>query len=339
MPDEKVCLCGIPVSILLLRYYPQWGRFFGEWGIGQNCGITRNKNALGCLCLVFGLFFFWHLLNTLQLQKSKARRDELLLCAGFLCMVAYLFKGLHCGTALMALLVAMVFLVLVGRPFVDRRLIGAYVFAGVIALLATEATFGLLDYVLDFLGKDPTLTGRTKLWKELLQFDINPLFGTGFESFWTGDRLATLWAAHWWMPTQAHNGYLETYLNLGLVGLFILIAVIVATYRKSRLEFLNNFEWGRFRLSLLAAILLYNWTEAAFKLLNGLWFIFYIIALECPKGRLTSVEPSFRTTDSDEDRELAYAEEETLKWKAATSSVDLKALEIDQTRSARFRRA
>src|SRR5262249_2115901 len=120
---------------------------------------------------------------------------------------------------------------------------------------------------------------------------------------------------------EAHNGYLETYLNLGLIGLFILISVIVTTYRKTRLEFLTNFEWGRFRLTLLAALLLYNWTEAAFKLLNPLWFIFYIIALECPKGRLTSGEPSFRTAGSHGDRELVYAEEETLTWKAATSSV------------------
>lgn len=295
----------LPISILFIRYYPEWGRFWSEWGIGQNCGITTNKNALGCLCLTFGFFFFWHFLNTLQLQKSKGRRDELFLCVGFLCMVAYLFKGLHCATALMALLVAMVILVLLGRPFVNRKLIGVYAVAGVIVLLAADATFGLFDYILDFLGKDPTLTGRTELWKELLQFDINPLFGTGFESFWTGQRLQTLAAAHWWKPNQAHNGYLETYLNLGLVGLFILIGVIVTTYRKSRLEFLTNFEWGRFRLSLLAAILLYNWTEAAFKLLNGLWFLFYIIALDYSRAENEAVQADDYSADFEPITELA----------------------------------
>jgi exopolysaccharide production protein ExoQ len=312
----------LPVSILFIKYYPQWGRFFSSWGVGQNCGITLSKNELGQHCMVFGLFFFCYLLNTLRLEKSKSRRDELLLCWAFIAMVAYLFRRLHCATALMTLIVGIAIVVVTMLPFVNRKLIGVYAVAGVIAILAADATFGLFDYILDFLGKDPTLTGRTELWKELVQFDINPLFGTGFESFWTGERLQTLWAAHWWKPNQAHNGYLETYLNLGLVGLFILIGVIVTTYRKIRLEFLNNFEWGRFRLSLLAAILLYNWTEAAFKLLNGLWFIFYIIALKCPKGRLTSVETSFSTTESDEDRELTYAEEETLKWKRATSCVE-----------------
>ena len=77
--------------------------------------------------------------------------------------------------------------------------------------------------MIQLLGKDPTLTDRTLLWAELLKVDINPLFGTGFESFWLGERFRSFTASHWWAPNEAHNGYLETYLNLGLVGLFLLI--------------------------------------------------------------------------------------------------------------------
>ena len=44
-----------------------------------------------------------------------------------------------------------------------------------------------------------------------------------FASFWLGDRSNALCPMAF-RPTQAHNGYIEIYLNLGLVGLFFLVA-------------------------------------------------------------------------------------------------------------------
>jgi len=44
---------------------------------------------------------------------------------------------------------------------------------------------------------------------------VNPWIGAGFESFWLGPRLNKLWAQYNFMPNQAHNGYIEIYLNLG----------------------------------------------------------------------------------------------------------------------------
>jgi len=75
-----------------------------------------------------------------------------------------------------------------------------------------------------------------------LQTDTNPLFGAGFESYWLGERTAKMWAMpeFWWHPNEAHNGYLELYLNLGIIGLCIFAGVIVATYKKSRMELLHN---------------------------------------------------------------------------------------------------
>ena len=64
----------------------------------------------------------------------------------------------------------------------------------------------------------------------------------------------------------------------------MLLGLIIATFRKVRLELLRNFQFGRFRLAVLVAVVLYNWTEAAFKGLSPVWFAFYVIALELPKA-------------------------------------------------------
>src|SRR3984893_16756181 len=79
-------------------------------------------------------------------------------------------------------------------------------------------------------GRDPTLTGRSNIWKAVLSTNTNPLIGTGYESFWLGPRLNHVWQLAG-QVNEAHNGYLEIYLTLGLVGVFLLFLFIIASYR------------------------------------------------------------------------------------------------------------
>jgi len=204
--------------------------------------------------------------------------------------------------------------ILLGQQWVKKRSIPAYAALIVVTLGVAEFAFGIFEYVIDLTGHSSTIAGREELWRELLVFPINRIFGTGFESFWLGDRLQAIWEAHWWHPIQAHNGYLETYLNLGVVGLFLLLGLIISTFRKISLELLTNFEWGRFRLSLLVAILFHNWTEATFRGLGLSWFVFYIIAMEYPNAQFASEKLSSETNEPEDDRELAYFPDKVQTW-------------------------
>jgi exopolysaccharide production protein ExoQ len=100
-----------------------------------------------------------------------------------------------------------------------------------------------------------------------------------------GQRLQTLWAKKQMFQhlNESHNGYLETYLNLGVIGLCLLLACIIAAYRKARLELFRNVQFGRFRLGVLAAVIAHDWTEVSFRGPNALWLLFYIIAIEHPR--------------------------------------------------------
>ena len=300
----------IPVSVLFIKYYPQWGRGFDQWSGGAvNTGITTNKNALGYDCLILGFFFYWHLLQTRRTEKRKARRNELLLIAGFLIMISWLLWTAHSSTSLLSLLLGAFVMALLDLGFVNKRLIGTYVIAGIVIYVLADATFGISGRVIELLGKTPTLTDRTLLWEDVLKVKINPIFGAGFESFWLGERYQKFAESRWWQPNQAHNGYLETYLSLGLVGLSLLVGLLIATFWKARRELWLNFEWGRFRLGFLAAVVVYNWTEASFKALHPVWFVFYLIALDYPKPELDSIERS-EAIHPEEDRDLVYAQGE-----------------------------
>ena len=294
----------VPFSVLFIKYYEGIGRKFDEWtGLATNRGVATNKNGLGCICLVLGFFFFLYFLRVWRAERTRARRNEILLIGGFLFWIWWLLWKAHSMTSLLSLVIGMILMVGLGSRFLNKRLIGLYLVLAVVALAVAELGFGIFEQIVDLTGHSTTVAGRENLWGELLAFHTNPIFGVGFESFWLGDRLQALWEAHFWHPTEAHNGYLETYLNLGLIGLFILLGLIIATFRKIRLDLLANPEWGRFRLGFLIAIVLYNWTEASFKGLSLLWFAFYIIALDYPKPEYETVMESGEASDP-EDVEL-----------------------------------
>jgi hypothetical protein len=103
-------------------------------------------------------------------------------------------------------------------------------------------TVGVYANAVTLLGRNATLTDRTEVWELALRLQPNPILGAGFESFWLGQRLEDLWSKFWGKPNQAHNGYIETYLNLGLIGLVILFAPILATFRKISWDLNHRFE-------------------------------------------------------------------------------------------------
>ena len=185
----------------------------------------------------------------------------------------------------MAFLLGALIVLFLAFRWINVRRVGTYVVLGIAVCLIAGFGFGLYSDVIHLLGRNDTLTGRTDIWKMLWNWDINPVVGTGFESFWLGERRLEVQS---YLPflNEAHNGYLETYLNLGMVGVVITAAVLLATYAKARRALFDDFEFGRFRMAFLFAFIIYNWTEAAFRLNDFPFFMFFIIAIDYPVSEL-----------------------------------------------------
>ena len=267
----------VPVSILFIKYYPELGAYYDQWtGAPMYKGIAGHKNMLGADCMILGLFFSWYLIQIWRSERSRWRTRELWLVAGFLLMISWLVRKAHSATGAICLLAGVMLIMLVRVRSVKRH-IGTCLLAAVTLIMVAEVAVGISGELSEMLGRGSSLSGRTMLWARLLGLHTNPMFGTGFESFWLGNRLEQLQGIFFFIPNEAHNGYLEIYLNLGLIGLLLLTGFIIATFWRIRLDLFQNFEWGRYRLAYFAAVVLYNVTEAGFRIMNPIWFVFYLI--------------------------------------------------------------
>ena len=75
---------------------------------------------------------------------------------------------------------------------------------------------------------------------------------------------------------EAHNGYLEVYLNLGWVGVILLAGLIIAGYRNVISAFRRPQATAFLKLGFFVAAVIYNWTEAGFRETSLVWISFLI---------------------------------------------------------------
>jgi exopolysaccharide production protein ExoQ len=275
----------IAISVLFIKYYPVLGRGYDRWlGTAYYNGITTSKNLLGCDLLVFGLAALSRVARLVWDKVKWRQRGSLVAQAAILVMVVWLFSRVNSATSLACFLFGGTLIVLLtrvrnGRAATVHALVGGAVLAVAFGLLVLDGS----TYVIKALGRDATLTGRTDLWVELLRLNKQPILGTGFESYFLGDRAEYLWDKYWWHPNEAHNGYLEVYLNLGLVGAGLMIFLLAWGYRNIVAAYKKDGELGALRVALLMSALLYNLTEAAFKVMNPMWIAFLLAIAVVPE--------------------------------------------------------
>lgn len=271
----------LPTSVLFIKYLPEYGRGFDPWtGAGVSFGVTLTKNDLGYVCMVLGLFFLWNILNYKKMDDARARREELALSLFFMAMIVWLLGAANSATSLATFVIGASIMIGLRTRLVSKRRLGTYAVVAAAIVLGTEALFDIHERLVAMLGRNVTLTDRTELWADVLALQANALVGAGFESFWLGWRLDELWAMWWWRPNQAHNGFIEIYLNLGVIGIILFAALLVATFRKIAASFAAGAELAELRLALFGAILAHNYTEATFKGVHLLWTIFHVVALD-----------------------------------------------------------
>jgi O-antigen ligase len=197
-------------------------------------------------------------------------------------MVMWLFSKANSMTSLLCFVLASCLIVATSVPALGRkRAVVNMLLATVLVIPAFPLFLDTGSGLLKTVGRDATLTGRTEIWKEVLAVETSPILGAGFESFWLAAPLdRSGWSFH---VNEAHNGYLEVYLNLGWVGVVLLAAVILTGYRNVIGLLCWDSEAGTLLFAYFVVELTYSYTEAGFRMMNTVWIFFLLAAIAVPK--------------------------------------------------------
>lgn len=209
-------------------------------------GVYEAKNALASE-LAFGLIvMFLHIVSEAEEEKN--------LSPFWLAAIAFqgilLLMAKATGALLISMLIPMYFLIF--RKLRDLRLpLGWLYVAGSVGFLVFAFTIlPLFAPLLESMGKDATLTGRTELWNGIYKFmqQHNMLTGYGYGQFWMNKsnvkKLHLMYNHKSYfsrMSTGAHNQIMELWLNIGLFGIASYFLAIVGSMRYAKNMKLNEY--------------------------------------------------------------------------------------------------
>lgn len=261
-----------PLSIVFIKYFPAIGRAHTTAGDYMVAGVTTGKNPLGVLCLVGSLIFIVDLAASYKERNYDKAQVAVEVCT--LIMLFYLLALSNSMTSLLCLIIA---LSIIFSSFLKKHISKVLMAASLLYL--SGITNALTAEVYETVGRNATLTGRTGIWETVLRMQPNPLIGTGYAAFWLGDRLEEIFRLFANGPRQAHNGYIEIYLNLGILGLFILILALHSAYKRITSQPCQSSHFRAFSIGFVTIFLIHNITEATFLTISPLWFIFLFLTV------------------------------------------------------------
>jgi O-antigen ligase len=267
----------VPASVLCIKYFPNFGRYYAPWtGDVAYGGVTMNKNTLGATLILYGIVLFWELLELRGDQSKGGKKFQMSSCLLLLGMIAWLFPKAQSQTSFVCTLLGACIILAMRLPSIRSRAgrMELYVFALALLFVFLNSVFNLTGTFVHALGRNSTLTGRTEIWQRALSVPINPLVGTGYYSFWLDPKRVDIVSADYWFRlNEAHNGYIETYLNEGLIGVFLLAALLIFAFQKIKRDLVNEQSlFNAVRLALLAVAVVYNFSESAFDRQDFVWF-------------------------------------------------------------------
>lgn len=178
-------------------------------------------------------------------------------------------------------------LAMVGGFWTLRR--GGAAFA-VVAIWAAVVVAGLAIWiwdthsvaVLEALGKDPSLTGRTDIWASLMRKVADrPWTGYGYGAFWGKESAPADWVrkeTQWPVPS-AHNGWIDLLVQLGwpgaiLVGTLMALTTLITLIRST----VAGVREGWWALGFLAAFIALSLSESILLTHQSLpWVLFLAV--------------------------------------------------------------
>jgi O-antigen ligase len=218
---------AIGASVVFAIALPQFGLDLMGGHSTAWKGIFSAKNYLGNIAL-----FFLTVAVSYRGRTSALRTVRL--SQIILCLAAIAFS--RAATAYLLTAIYVVYFVVMKALHRLRK--KDYFVLCLLLLVSLSAVAVVMlawpDFLFSLLGKDSTLTGRTGIWTAAIEsIAKRPLLGYGYQAFWLGlegESYRVILVVSW-LLAQAQNGFLDVTLEMGAVGLTIVVLVFGFAFR------------------------------------------------------------------------------------------------------------
>jgi exopolysaccharide production protein ExoQ len=274
---SRVGFILLPLSLVLIRW-TNLGVEYEEDG-PHFTGVTTNKNTFGLILYVLSIGIVWNFSALLLDKKAPNRTRRLIAQGAVLACNILLLQLAHSATSVFCAALGSGLMLASNLPVIKKRPRRVHILCCGILLAGTAGMlFGGSGGVASALGRSSDFSGRTEIWAAAIASADSPLVGTGFESFWNKNAhkvRAILW---YYNPgdlsnlNSAHDGYLQIYLDIGWIGLSLILIILFGGYLRSVKALQRNRELGGLLLAFVVTCAFYNITEAGFRIMTPSWF-------------------------------------------------------------------
>ncbi|MGE0665634.1 MAG: O-antigen ligase family protein [Sphingomonadales bacterium] len=286
------------VSVMAVVLFPEFGRELFGRKMGWWKGICGINTAFGRF-MALGILVIW----CLRRVDWKLQRFDMLVFGLFLVCT---FQA-HAATAIAAVFGAYCSILAIWSRSMFNIELAPKVLIGILAGLVLLATVPFyLGDVLLLLGRDETLTNRVFIWGAAFEQGWNnPIFGVGYESFWIeGNAAAAFYNMFGSGNTRignGHNGYLDVWLELGFVGLGLMLLLLIQAFtRVVRYLTVSGEPFAEFYGGLLVFIVIYSVAEKVIFVHSEFTWMMFMTGLMALRWRLaTASQPESVRTDWD----------------------------------------
>jgi len=252
------------LSLACIVLFPRYGiSREGEW-----LGVFDYKNALGT-AMGLSLLVEWQLPSVTRLSKVLK----------ILAVLLYAVLLLNSDSVTPAVAFVGTLVLLNIYKFAALRLrVPLYAFFVIIAILVSVGlsfVFANSERIMGLLGRSSNLTGRTEIWSLVISFILQrPILGYGYSGFWLGASTESLVVnrALGGPVMYSHNGYLEMFLTLGVIG-FLLTLVLIGAGMKRAFHLSEQRQLGMelWPLAFLLYFILHNLGECTILMQQLEW--------------------------------------------------------------------
>lgn len=230
---------GVFVGHAVLPFWVDYGggpvpqAFYWSRGLllegGPIEGIVASRNLLGFAALIAVIVF------SVQLAARTVRRGWGVAWLGLAVVMLALTRSATVTVAGVAVGLALVFALWARRVDGNGRR-PLYLTAIAAAVTVVGSFIAFMPTILELFGKSPDLTGRFDIWKSVIGLaSERPIWGWGWVSYWVPwvEPFNGLAVRNGVTYLQAHNAWLDVWLQLGILGLVVFASLVGSTLWRS----------------------------------------------------------------------------------------------------------